>query len=64
MIDMQLLNDALMVIALVVLAAIAISVAVVAAAGVRQRRSRTAHVRAIEKHLAAVAERQSPAATR
>ena len=64
MIDMQLLNDALVIVAAVVGAAIIVAVAVVATAGFRQRRARTAHVRAIEKHLAAVAAQQSPATTR
>ncbi len=64
MIDMQLLNDALLTIAIVVGAAIAITISIVAAAGVQQRRERTAHIRAIEKHLAAVAAQQRPAATR
>jgi len=65
MIDMQLLNDALMIIAIVAGTAIAIAISVVAtAAGFRQRRARTAHVRAIEKHLAAVAAQQSQAATK
>jgi len=64
MIDMQLLNDALVLVAAVVGAAVLVAAAVVGAAGFRQRRARTAHVRAIEKHLAAVAARQSPAPTK
>jgi hypothetical protein len=64
MIDMQLLNDALVIVAAVVGAAIIVAVAVVAAAGNRQRHVRTAHVRAIEKHLATVPARQTPAATK
>ena len=63
MIDMQLLNDALVIVAAVVGAALIVAVAVVATAGFRQRRARTAHVRAIEKHLAEVAQ-QAPATTR
>ena len=61
MIDMQLLNDALVLVAAVAGAAILVAVAVVATAGFRQRHARTAHVRAIEKHLAAVVSEQSPA---
>jgi multisubunit Na+/H+ antiporter MnhC subunit len=64
MIDMQLLNDALVLVAAVVGVAILVAVAVVGTAGFRQRRARTAHVRAIEKHLAAVAAQQSPAPTK
>lgn len=64
MIDMQLLNDALVIVAAVVGVAITVAIAVVATAGFRQRHARTAHGRAIEKHLAAVAAQQAPAATK
>jgi hypothetical protein len=64
MIDMQLLNDALVIVAAVVGAAIIVAAAVVAIAGFRQRRAGPAHVRAIEKHLAAVAAQQAPATTK
>ena len=64
MIDTQLLNDALLAVASVVVLVIAISVWVVAAAALHQRHVRTTHVRAIERHLADVAEQQSPAPTR
>jgi hypothetical protein len=63
MIDMQLLNDALVIIAAVVGAAIIVAVAVVATAGFRQRRAHMAPIREIEKHLAAVAQ-QTPATTK
>lgn len=64
MIDMQLLNDTLVLVAAVVGAAVLVAVAVVATAGFRQRRARTAHVRATEKHLAGVAAQQTPAVTK
>jgi hypothetical protein len=64
MIDMQLLNDGLMLVAAVAAVAIAVAIAIVAAAGFRQRRARTAHVRAIGRHLAAVAAQQAPAAAK
>lgn len=64
MIDMQLLNDALVIIAAVVGVAIIVAAAVVATAGFRQRRAGSAHVRAIEKHLAEVAAQQAPARTK
>jgi hypothetical protein len=64
MIDTQLLNDALLAVGSVVVLVIAISVWVVAAAAVHQRHTRTTQVRAIERHLADVAEQQSPAPTR
>jgi arginine exporter protein ArgO len=64
MIDMQLLNDALVIIAAVVGVAIIVAAAVVATAGFRQRWAGSAHVRAIEKHLAEVAAQQAPARTK
>jgi hypothetical protein len=63
-IDTQLLNDALLAVASVVVLVIAISVWVVAAAALHQRHVRTTHVRAIERHLADAAEQQSPASAR
>jgi hypothetical protein len=64
MIDMQLLNDALVLVAAVAGVAVLVAVAVLATAGFRQRRARTAHVRAIEKHLAVAAAQQAPAVTK
>ncbi len=62
MIDTQLLNDALLTVALVVGVAILISVSIVAVAAFWQRHERKAHVREIEQHLAAVAPRESSSA--
>jgi len=59
MIDMQLLNDALVLVAAVVGAAVLVAVAVVATAGFRRRRARTAHVH--QTHLAGVTAQQTPA---
>jgi hypothetical protein len=64
MIDMQLLNDGLLIVAAVAGVAIAVAIAIVATAGFRQRRARTAHVRAIEQHLATAAAQQTPASSR
>lgn len=63
MIDMQLLNDGLLIVAAVAGLAIAVALAIVATAGFRQRRARMAHVRAIEQHLATAAQ-QTPASSR
>ena len=64
MIDMQLLNDGLLIVAAVAGLAVAVAIAIVATAGFRQRRARTVHVRAIERHLATVAVQQTPAASK
>jgi hypothetical protein len=64
MIDMQLLNDGLLIVAAVAGVAIAVAIAIVATAGFRQWRARTAHVRAIEQHLATAAAQQTPAASK
>jgi len=61
-IDMQLLNDALAALALIVGLVILLSVWIVAAAALTHRHERTVGVRQVERFLAAVAERQSPAA--
>lgn len=60
MIDMQLLNDGLLIVAAVA----GVAIAIVATAGFRPRRARTAHVRAIEQHLATAAAQQTPASSR
>ena len=63
MIDMQLLNDALMSVALVVGLAVLASLTIVAASALTQRHARRAGIRQIERLLAAVADqRNSPAA--
>ncbi len=62
MIGTQLLNDVLMTVAFVVGLAILLSVLFVATAALWQRHARKAGVSEIERHLAAVAEQQSPAA--
>jgi cytochrome c biogenesis protein CcdA len=64
MIDVQILNDALMTLAFCVGLALLMAVAIVAAGALTQRRERKAHVRRIERHLATVAEQQDPAAAR
>jgi hypothetical protein len=62
-IDVQLLNDALMTVAFIVGLAILVSALFVAAAALAHRRDSRAGVRQIERLLAAVAEqRNSPAA--
>jgi hypothetical protein len=61
MIDTQLLNDVMATLAFVVALVIAISAWVVAAAAIHQRRTRRAHIGAIEQHLADVAGERSPA---
>jgi hypothetical protein len=60
MIDMQLLNDGLMAVVLAVGIAIVLSISIVAAGALSQRDERRRHIREIEQHLAAVAERQGP----
>ena len=63
MINTQLLTDALTTVAFVVGLAIAISVWVVTASALSQRQERRAHIGAIERHLADVAD-QSRVPTR
>jgi cytochrome c biogenesis protein CcdA len=62
--DVQTLNDALVTLAFCVGLAVLLAVAIVAAGALTQRRERKAHVQRIERHLAAVAEQQDPAAAR
>jgi L-cystine uptake protein TcyP (sodium:dicarboxylate symporter family) len=62
MFSTQLLNDALTTVAFLVGVVIAISVWVVTASALHQRHERKTHIRAIEQHLADVAEQsQAPA---
>jgi L-cystine uptake protein TcyP (sodium:dicarboxylate symporter family) len=63
MIDTQLLNDALTTVAFVVGLVVVIAAWVVTASALHQRQARTTQIRAIEQHLAEVAE-QSPAPAR
>jgi len=63
MFSTQLLNDALTTVAFLVGLVIAISVWVATASALHQRHERKTHIRAIEQHLADVAE-QSQAPTR
>jgi hypothetical protein len=63
MIDTQLLNDALTTVAFVVGLVAAIAAWVVTASALHRRQARTTQIRAIEQHLAEVAE-QSPAPAR
>ncbi len=60
MIDMQLLNGALMAVVISVGVAIALSISILAAAALTQRHERRRRIRAIERHLAAVAGHHSP----
>ena len=62
MIDMQLLNDALLTVAFAAGLAIALSIWIVAAAALSRRHGRRAHGREIEQHLAEVAAQHSSAA--
>jgi cytochrome c biogenesis protein CcdA len=62
-IDMQLLNDALLAVAFAAGVAILLAVAVVGIEALSRRQER-AGVREIEQHLAAVAEQSSSASTR
>ena len=64
MIDMQLLNDALVTVALAVGLAILVSVLFVAAAALTQRYARRRGIREIERLLAAVAEQRNSPATK
>jgi len=64
MIDIQLLNDALSTLAFIVGLVVVIAIWVVAASAVHQRQERKIHVRAVERHLADVADQQSPVPTR
>jgi cytochrome c biogenesis protein CcdA len=63
-IDMQLLNDALMTVAFAVGLAIGLSALIVAVAALTQRRASRAGVRQIERLLAAVAEQRNSPATK
>ncbi len=63
MTDTQLLNDALMTVAFIVGLVVAISAWVVVASALHRRQAYTTQIRAIEEHLADVAE-QSPAPAR
>jgi hypothetical protein len=62
-IDTQLLNDALTTVAFLVGLVVVISAWVVAASALHRRQAGTTQIRAIEQHLADVAE-QSPAPVR
>ena len=64
MIDVQTLNDALVTLAFCVGLALLLAISIVAAGALTQRHERKAHVQRIERHLAAVAEQQDPAAAR
>lgn len=63
MVDIQLLNDALLAVAFAAGAAILLALAIVAAEGLSRRHQRRG-IRAIEQHLATVAEQRDSAATR
>jgi cytochrome c biogenesis protein CcdA len=63
MIDMQILNDALLAVAFAAGVAILLAVAIVAAEALSRRHERTG-VREIEQHLAAVAEQRDSASSR
>jgi hypothetical protein len=63
MIDTQLLTDALATVAFIVGLVVVISAWAVAASALHRRNARTTEIRAIEQHLADVAE-QSPAPVR
>jgi L-cystine uptake protein TcyP (sodium:dicarboxylate symporter family) len=63
MIDTQLLNDALTTVAFIVGLVVVISAWAVTASALHRRSARTTQIRAIEQHLADVAE-QSPAPVR
>jgi cytochrome c biogenesis protein CcdA len=62
MIDMQLLNDALLTVAFIVGLAIAFSILIVASAALWRRHEHKAGVREIEQHLTAVVTEHSQAA--
>jgi hypothetical protein len=59
----QILNDALMTVAFLVGVVAVIAAWVATASALHQRQERSTHIRAIEQHLADVAE-QSPASAR
>jgi hypothetical protein len=63
MIDMQLLNDALLAVAFAAGVAILLAVLIVGAEAFSRRHERSG-IRAIEQHLAEVAERRSSASAR
>jgi hypothetical protein len=63
MIDMQILNDALLAVAFAAGIAILLAVAIVGAEALSRRHERRG-IRAIEQHLATVAERRDSASTR
>jgi hypothetical protein len=63
-IDMQLLNDALVTVAFAVGLAVLVSALFVAVAAVTQRRAGRSGVRQIERLLAAVAEQRNSPATK
>jgi cytochrome c biogenesis protein CcdA len=63
--DVQTLNDALLTLAFCVGLALLLAISIVAAGALTQRHERRAHVRSIERHLAAAAaEDQDSAAVR
>jgi hypothetical protein len=62
MIDVQLLNDALLTLGFIVGLVILVSISIVASAALWQRHERKMHVREVEQHLAAAADKHSPAA--
>jgi hypothetical protein len=63
MIDMQILNDALLAVAFAAGVAILLAVAIVGAEALSRRHERRG-IRAIEQHLATVAEERDSASTR
>ena len=63
MIDMQILNDALLAVAFAAGIAILLAVAIVGAEALSRQHERRG-IRAIEQHLATVAERRDSASTR
>lgn len=64
MIDMQLLNDALLAVAFVVGLAVLATLTIVTMAALTQRHARRAGIRQIERLLAAVADQRNSSATR
>jgi hypothetical protein len=64
MIDMQLFSDALMTVVVLAVAAVAFTASIMAAAAVAQRHECRAHIRGIERYLAAAAEQRRDTATR
>jgi len=63
-IDMQLLNDALLAVAFVAGLAVLATLTIVAMAALTQRHARRAGIRQIERLLAAVADQRNSSATR